>query len=603
MMLTGLTAIVPLRYTLETLDQIDSTIAKCKKSLVRLIVVVDKHSTDSDNPVMDEWVNEVSTKVEVLQGNYSGPGTARNAGLEKFKENPSRWLAFWDADDSPSVGEIASVIEVPELADKKMIIGNFTISDTFNSSERKRIYRTKTPQIMGIQGGFWRIIFNFELIEKFPEFPNVRMGEDQVFLSRLVFEDDEIEFLDNHIYTYRIHSENQLMNSVAANSEVCKALEVVCQDIQNGQSRNSISNIVFANLVFSMILKRNWDRTTINSVLVVLKQNPSMFISMIRTFYVKLSLTIARPKSTYVFLTGGLGNQLFQLASAMKNSKGPVVGITTLGSQYRGGEIDVEKFEFPFSNVTFRKLKRNLLLIKAFNLGIRLSIRKTWLEKLSITRFLIRLFLAIFFVAYFKERVVVNISEGVSGLFEGYKNHHSVLIGYFQNFKNFNDSKSGKALRDCQLRNVLDQQALEEFQERAVLKMPCIIHVRQGDYLSSPDFHNLSKNYYSEALHNLSSECKFSEIWLFSDEPTKAIEFIPTEFQGKLYIPAIPIENSSLTLEVMKLGECYIIANSTFSWWAAFLRKNLSARVIAPKIWFVNDSISRPSYPTDWQIL
>jgi len=205
MMLTGLTAIVPLRYTLETLDQIDSTIAKCKKSLVRLIVVVDKHSTDSDNPVMDEWVNEVSTKVEVLQGNYSGPGTARNAGLEKFKENPSRWLAFWDADDSPSVGEIASVIEVPELADKKMIIGNFTISDTFNSSERKRIYRTKTPQIMGIQGGFWRIIFNFELIEKFPEFPNVRMGEDQVFLSRLVFEDDEIEFLDNHIYTYRIH--------------------------------------------------------------------------------------------------------------------------------------------------------------------------------------------------------------------------------------------------------------------------------------------------------------------------------------------------------------------------------------------------------------
>jgi hypothetical protein len=236
-------------------------------------------------------------------------------------------------------------------------------------------------------------------------------------------------------------------------------------------------------------------------------------------------------------------------------------------------------------------------------LGIRLSIRKTWLEKLSITRFLIRLFLTIYFAAYFKERVVVNISEGVSGLFEGCKNQRSVLIGYFQNFRNFTDSKSSKALRDCQLKNVLDQQTLAEFQERALLKMPCIIHVRQGDYLSSPDFHNLSKNYYSAALRNLSLECKFSEIWLFSDEPTKAKEFIPTEFQGKVYIPEIPIENSTLTLEVMKLGECYVIANSTFSWWAAFLRKNLSARVIAPKKWFENDSISRPFYPTDWEIL
>jgi glycosyltransferase involved in cell wall biosynthesis len=603
MISTDLTAIIPLRYTLETLEQVKSTVTRCKNSLVRVILVVDQHKHDPRNSALDDWLIKSGSDIEILQGNYFGPGSARNVGLEKFKENPTRWLVFWDADDSPSVGEIVSLTQATALADKVMIVGNFTISKTFNSSESKSIVRTKTTRELGIQGGLWRIIFNFELLEQFPEFPNLRMGEDQVFLARLAFNDDKIEFVENNIYTYRRHSETQLMNSVEAISEVHQALEAVCQDIRDGKPRNSISNTIFANLAFSMILKRNWNCRTLESALFVVTHHPSVLVSLSRIYFAKLSLKLTKPKPAYVFLTGGLGNQLFQLASALKVTHGPVVGITSSGSQYRGEEIDIEKFEFPFLNVMFRKLEGNRLLQKTFNLGIRLSIRKTWLERLTITRFMMRLFLMTFFTVYFRQRVVIKISDGVSGLNEIPKNRASVSIGYFQNSKNFSDSASRKVLENCYLKSSSDQKSLAIYEARAVLKMPCVIHVRLGDYLSTTDFHHLDKKYYYDALLTLATECEFSEIWLFSDEPTRALEFIPPEFQGKVYIPEIPTHNSTLTLEVMKLGACYVIANSTFSWWAAFLRKNLSAKVIAPKVWFRNDNFSKPSYPADWQTL
>jgi glycosyltransferase involved in cell wall biosynthesis len=600
---SNLTVIIPVLYELDELKQLNFIITECKKLGFKVIVVVDKHKEDSFNSVIEEWVKEFTREIKIIEGNYSGPGAARNAGLTEFRKNPSKWLTFWDADDLPSAGEIASAISTTGLSDKAMIVGNFTISDTFSSGETKSIFKTKTLEQLGIQGGLWRVVFNFEYFPDFPDFPALRMGEDQVFLSRLVFNISEIEFLERFTYSYRKHSQNQLMNSRAAISEVSEALKVVCQDILDGRPKNPIRNIVFANLVISTILKRNWDRDTVKSVLRVLVRDPLIFVSILQTYFVKLSLKLVKSKSTFVFLTGGLGNQLFQLASGLQGSQGNVVGITSLGSQYRGEGIDIEKFEFPFSNITFRKLERNRLLVKTFNLGIRLSIRKTWIEQVPITRSISRAFMTIYFTGHFKRLVTIHISEGVSGIFDGVKNQSSVLIGYFQNYRNFSDPISLEVLENCHLKSEVDQETLSKFKVRSSLRVPCIVHVRLGDYLSSTDFHKLDKNYYSTALRRLSAASQFSEIWLFSDEPAEAIKYIPFELRGKVYIPEIPLENASLTLEVMKLGECFVIANSTFSWWAAFLRKNPSAKVIAPIKWFEKDSISRPNYPPDWEIL
>mgnify|MGYP003342821508 FL=1 len=95
--------------------------------------------------------------------------------------------------------------------------------------------------------------------------------------------------------------------------------------------------------------------------------------------------------------------------------------------------------------------------------------------------------------------------------------------------------------------------------------------------------------------------CKFDDIWVFSDEINlvrKEIPFKENKYRVKWF------GNLELTdyetLELMRYGSGYIIANSTFSWWAAYLAYNKSAPVIAPNKWFQQGEDPNELCPPDW---
>lgn len=131
------------------------------------------------------------------------------------------------------------------------------------------------------------------------------------------------------------------------------------------------------------------------------------------------------------------------------------------------------------------------------------------------------------------------------------------------------------------------------------------LHIRRGDYLKTPDFYvDLSKTqYYQEAVKMFPNEkllvfCKDNQGTDKTDREW-CVEFLDTFLPRKQWEFA-PIENSETDdLNLMAGCKHNIMANSTFSWWAAWLNPNPDKKVICPKGWFV-DGIERCELLDNW---
>lgn len=123
------------------------------------------------------------------------------------------------------------------------------------------------------------------------------------------------------------------------------------------------------------------------------------------------------------------------------------------------------------------------------------------------------------------------------------------------------------------------------------------IHVRRGDYVNNPFYVDLTKtNYYQKAIEEFEPEKNFM---IFSDDP-EFCKTLPWVKSGKFHVMDRGDELADLNL--MSSCESQIIANSSFSWWAAFLNTNPNKKVIAPIAWY-SDGFERTKCPKEWKRL
>tara|TARA_R110002012_G_scaffold39333_1_gene108888 strand:- start:10427 stop:11188 length:762 start_codon:yes stop_codon:yes gene_type:complete len=105
----------------------------------------------------------------------------------------------------------------------------------------------------------------------------------------------------------------------------------------------------------------------------------------------------------------------------------------------------------------------------------------------------------------------------------------------------------------------------------------CSIHVRRGDYLSLSENHPvLDIGYYRSAMKKLYNP----KFLIFSDD----IQWCRENFKGPSF--TFIQEKDYIDLYIMSMCKDNIIANSSFSWWGAWLNNNPHKKVIAPKTWF-----------------
>lgn len=130
------------------------------------------------------------------------------------------------------------------------------------------------------------------------------------------------------------------------------------------------------------------------------------------------------------------------------------------------------------------------------------------------------------------------------------------------------------------------------------------LHVRRGDYVSNPNtsaVHGVcSADYYARAESLLLRRLGNYRIFVFSDDP----DWVERELRHLM--PATLIRHNLVQtdyedLRLMSLCKHHIIANSSFSWWSAWLCRNPDKIVIAPQDWFREAAYStRDLIPDDW---
>lgn len=117
----------------------------------------------------------------------------------------------------------------------------------------------------------------------------------------------------------------------------------------------------------------------------------------------------------------------------------------------------------------------------------------------------------------------------------------------------------------------------------------CSVHVRRTDYVDNPMWTDLSADdYYERAMEQFDSDCTFV---IFSDD----IAWCRERFRGR---STYFVEALSAVEDLYLMSRCrgHIIANSSFSWWGAWLDPNPDKKVIAPSRWFTG-RFANPSIP------
>ena len=161
------------------------------------------------------------------------------------------------------------------------------------------------------------------------------------------------------------------------------------------------------------------------------------------------------------------------------------------------------------------------------------------------------------------------------------------FVGYFQNKKYFDLSDT----QGIEFSKSTVEQSENVLTDLNVNPSDFVsIHVRRGDYVNIDRHPVQGMEYYESAITNF-PERKFL---VFSDD----YDWIKNNFKSDQFLCFPPQYNAFIDLYCMSLCKDSIIANSTFSWWAAFLNKNLDKTIIFPNNWIKDCNID--IFPNKW---
>jgi hypothetical protein len=128
------------------------------------------------------------------------------------------------------------------------------------------------------------------------------------------------------------------------------------------------------------------------------------------------------------------------------------------------------------------------------------------------------------------------------------------------------------------------------------------VHVRRGDYVtlqSASAYHGLcSLGYYRAAIEYVAERVENPKLFVFSDDPDWASANLVSPFPTK-YVDHNSPNDAFQDLRLMSLCHHHIIANSSFSWWGAWLAEQQGI-VVAPARWYAADRPTPDLLPAHW---
>lgn len=172
-----------------------------------------------------------------------------------------------------------------------------------------------------------------------------------------------------------------------------------------------------------------------------------------------------------------------------------------------------------------------------------------------------------------------------------------VISGFYQDVKHF--EKYSEPLKSMfsppdEFVNEVREKIPEIFEKRITA-----VHVRRGDYIHFPKIHpTVTPEYVSRALSEVST--KTDQVLIMSDDVT----WCKNNIEGAADALYIEEWKAHEQIWIMSLCHNFVLSNSTFGWWGAYLSRQSDKTVVAPSTWFGPDgpAIVGP-YDIDWIIL
>jgi len=177
-----------------------------------------------------------------------------------------------------------------------------------------------------------------------------------------------------------------------------------------------------------------------------------------------------------------------------------------------------------------------------------------------------------------------------------------LLDGYWQTEKYFKKYRK-MILQEFSFPEKINKKN-KEIERKIENEVAVSIHVRRGDYASNKttNAHHgvLSLRYYKKSIKLINEKIKKPLFIVFSDDPKWCKNNLPVP-KKSIFIDHNAGGKSFEDMRLMSLCKHNVIANSSFSWWGAWLNQNQSKIVIAPNSWFKNKkSKKREIIPDDW---
>ena len=177
-----------------------------------------------------------------------------------------------------------------------------------------------------------------------------------------------------------------------------------------------------------------------------------------------------------------------------------------------------------------------------------------------------------------------------------------LLDGYWQNESYFKEHRK-ELLELLTIKGEIDSDNNQLLNKIKNSNSICI-HIRRGDYITNSNAARIngvcSKDYYFRAFNILSMHIESPICFVFSDDP----EWVKSNLEfdcETIFVDINSIDKPEFDFLLMKSCKYFIIANSTFSWWAAWLANYKNKQVIAPKVWFLNQVLNKNMHlPESW---
>lgn len=289
-------------------------------------------------------------------------------------------------------------------------------------------------------------------------------------------------------------------------------------------------------------------------------------------------------------LIGGLGNQLFQYATARRLAHLHDVPLKIDTS----GFIDYTLHKYslhPFNIIEDIASAYDLYLIKK-------PYRKRLNQPFKFLKY-----------AILRKNQITPIIDQTMGFYPEILSlpDNVYLDGYWQSEKYFKDID--QIIRtDFSIKRLPDKLNIK-IGEQIADSESVSIHIRRGDYVNNPQTNQIhgvcSLEYYQKAISEMLMRIDRPKFYVFSDAPAWAKANISVE-SPIVFLTHNDASKNYEDLRLMSMCNHHIIANSSFSWWGAWLSKNSEKIVVAPKKWFASEPLNvltEDLIPSSWELI